>query len=139
LAKLAGKGDVFVASRRFIKTPFWAVAATSFAAVGMIMSPATALADKGEDSPQCMFPQEDGTCPIPGTSITRSATTGVALAGPSAVRGAQRGVPWSDGDDASAQQLILINNGNPVSACFAAGFQLETCGFDTAHGIPQLP
>ena len=46
MAKLAGKGDVFVASRRFIKAPVWAVAATSLAAVGMIMSSATALADK---------------------------------------------------------------------------------------------
>jgi len=130
MAKLAGKGDALVVSRRFIKgRVFMAAAATSLAAAGMLGFSATALADDGSDAPKCLTPNSDGSCPLPGTTVIRSADRGVAQAGPSAVTGAPRGTAWGDGDDASKGAPILIHDGNQTPLCYAnAEFDQAGCG-----------
>src|SRR4051812_25892444 len=103
---MAGKGDAVVGSRRSNKgRAFGAAVATSLAAAGMILFSATAFADDeaaaADDAPKCLTPNSDGTCPLPGTTIIRSADRGVAQAGISTVTGAPKGTAWGDGDDAS--------------------------------------
>ena len=105
-----------------------AAAATSLAAASMIAMSATALADDG-DAPKCATPNSDGSCPLPGTAVIRSADRGVAQAGPSSVTGAPKGTAWSDGDDASKGAPILIHDGNQSPLCFAnAEFDPTACG-----------
>jgi hypothetical protein len=131
---MAGKGDAVVASRRSNKLrAFAAAAATSIAAAGMILLPATALADDpaagGSDAPKCLTPNSDGTCPLPGTTVIRSADRGVAQAGVAKVTGAPKGTAWGDGDDASKGAPILIHDGNQSPLCFAnAEFDNTKCG-----------
>jgi hypothetical protein len=128
---MAGKGDAVVASRRSNKgRAFVAAAATSLAAAGMILLSATALADEGDgsDAPKCLTPNSDGTCPIPGTTIIRSADRGVAQAGVSTVTGAPKGTAWGDGDDASKGAPILIHDGNQSPLCFANNEFTDSCG-----------
>lgn len=117
IGRMAGEGDAVVVSRRFSKgRMFVAATTTALAAVGMILSAATALAD-------------DADKPLPGTTIIRSADRGVAQAGPSTVTGAPRGTPWSDGDDVSVGAPILIHDGNPAPLCYYNGaFDTAACG-----------
>jgi hypothetical protein len=121
IGQMAGKGDAVVVSRRFIQSrALFAAAATSLAAVGMILSAATALADDADSG---------DSKPLPGTAIIRSADRGVAQAGPSTVTGAPKGTAWGDGDDASKGAPILIHDGNQSPLCFAnAEFDNAACG-----------
>jgi hypothetical protein len=127
---MAGKGDAVVGSRRSNKgRAFVAAAATSLAAAGMILLSATALADEGEsEEPTCLTPNSDGSCPLPGTTIIRSADRGVAQAGVSTVTGAPKGTAWGDGDDASKGAPILIHDGNQSPLCFANNEFTDSCG-----------
>jgi hypothetical protein len=131
---MAGKGDAVVGSRRSNKgRAFVATAATSLAAAGMILFSATAFADDAaaadSDAPKCLTPNSDGTCPLPGTTIIRSADRGVAQAGVSTVTGAPKGTAWGDGDDASKGAPILIHDGNQSPLCFANNeFDNTACG-----------
>ena len=123
-----------MASRRYIKgRAFAAAAMTSLAAAGMIALSATALADDAaapaaDDAPKCLTPNSDGTCPLPGTTIIRSADRGVAQAGVSTVTGAPKGTAWGDGDDASKGAPILIHDGNQSPLCFANNEFTDSCG-----------
>lgn len=132
---MAGKGDAVVGSRRSNKgRALAAAAATSLAAAGMILFSATAFADDAaapaaSDAPKCLTPNSDGTCPLPGTTIIRSADRGVAQAGTSTVTGAPRGTAYGDGNDASKGAPILIHDGNQSPLCFAnQAIDKASCG-----------
>jgi hypothetical protein len=134
---MAGKGDTVVVSRRFIQgRALFAAGATSLAAVGMILTAATALADDSasgdSDAPKCVTPLSDGTCPTPGREVIRSVDRGTANAGPSAVTAPARGeVSTTGGLDGGPSKgaPVLNSDGNPVKLCFAnAEFDAATCG-----------
>ncbi len=132
---MAGKGDAVVGSRRSNKgRAFAAAAATSIAAVSMLLFSAPAFADEDAaaaaegDGPTCLTPNSDGSCPLPGTTIIRSADRGVAQAGISTVTGAPKGTAWGDGDDASKGAPILIHDGNQSPLCFANNEFTSSCG-----------